>query len=192
MIPKQCLTYFTARGISIAFETLAPEVVRFHPSCPMGGGSSVPAMLARMNNNVTGEFSGIHRTALSDDFSTKRLMPDNRPSRKIMGVAKGSAVHLFPCSKHLGIAEGIETALSAYQIFKMPVWAAMSAGGIKDFPVIFGLKFLRIFADHDEVGLSAARMCKRRYKAAGIEVEIRHPPEPQSDWNDFHSKEIES
>jgi putative DNA primase/helicase len=192
MIPKQCLTYLAARGILISFETLAPGVLRFHPTCPMGGGSSVPAMLARMNNIITGEFSGIHRTALSDDFSAKRVMPDNRPSRMVMGVAKGSAVQLFACSKRLGIAEGVETALSAHQIFKMPVWAATSAGGIRDFPVILGLEFLRIFADYDEVGLSAARMCKRRYKAAGIEVEIRYPPEPQSDWNDFYSKEIES
>jgi putative DNA primase/helicase len=109
-----------------------------------------------------------------------------------MGVAKGSAVQLFPCAKRLGIAEGIETALSAHQIFKMPVWAAISANGVSEFPVIHGIKFLRIFADHDEVGLSAARMCKRRYKAAGIDVEIRYPPEPQSDWNDFPFKEIES
>ena len=96
MIPKQCLTYLAARRISISFETLAPGVLRFHQYCPMGG-SSVPAMLARMNNIITGEFSGIHRTALSDDFSAKRMMADNRPSRKIMGVAKGSAVQLVPC-----------------------------------------------------------------------------------------------
>lgn len=192
VIPKQCLTYLAARGISISFETLAPGVLRFHPTCPMGGGSSVPAMVARVTNVITGEFSGIHRTALSDDFSSKRVMPDNRPSRMVMGVAKGSAVQLFTCSKCLGIAEGIETALSAHQIFKTPVWAATSAGGVRDFPVILGLKFLRIFADHDEAGRSAARICKRRYKAAGVQVETRYPPQPQSDWNDFHSKEIES
>ena len=109
-----------------------------------------------------------------------------------MGVTKGSAVQLFACSKCLGIAEGIETALSAHQIFKTPVWAATSAGGVRNFPVILGLKFLRIFADHDEAGRSAARICKRRYKAAGVQVETRYPPQPQSDWNDFHSKEIES
>jgi hypothetical protein len=190
VVPKQCLTYLAARGISISFETFAPGVLRFHPTCPMGGGSSVPAMVARVNDVITGEFSGIHRTALSDDFSVKRVMPDNRPSRMVMGVAKGSAVQLFACSKHLGIAEGVETALSAHRIFKMPVWAAMSASGIRDFPVIHGVTFLRIFADHDNAGRSAARMCKRRYEAAGTIVEIRYPPEPNSDWNDFLIKEI--
>jgi putative DNA primase/helicase len=189
VIAKPLITYFAARGITISPQTLSQNVLRFHPSCPMGG-SKVPAMLAKMTDIITGEFSGIHRTALSDDFSAKRAMPDGRPSRMIMGVAKGSAVQLFPFSKRLGIAEGIETALSAHQIFKMPVWAAMSAPGIRDFPVINGIKFLRIFADHDEVGRSAAHACKRRYKAAGIEVEIRYPPEPQSDWNDYHLRRI--
>ena len=54
----------------------------------------------------------------------------------------------------MGIAEGIETALSAHLIFKMPVWAALSAGGIRDFPVITGITFLRILADHDAAGRS--------------------------------------
>jgi hypothetical protein len=184
VIAKPIAKYFSARGIAISAESLAADVVRFHPFCPMGG-LSVPAMVARLDNSVTGKFSGVHRTALSDDFSAKRVMPDNRPSRMIMGVAKGSAVQLFPWSKHLGIAEGIETALSAHQIFKMPVWAALSAGGIRDFPVIYGVTFLTIFADHDPRGLDAADKCARRYAKAGIEVEIRYPLSFGLDWNDY-------
>jgi putative DNA primase/helicase len=190
VIAAPCVTYLAARGISISSETFAADVIRFHSSCAMGG-AKVPVMLARINSIITGEFSGIHRTALSDDFSAKRVMPDGGPPRRIMGAAKGSAVLLFPCSKHLGIAEGIETALSAHQVFEMPVWAALSAVGVRDFPVIYGLTFLRIFADHDEAGLTAARACKRRYEAARIQVEIRYPPQPQSDWNDFLVKETQ-
>jgi putative DNA primase/helicase len=180
--------YLAARGITISPETLAADVLRLHPNCPMGR-SMVPAMVARLHDIVTGTFSGIHRTALADDFSSKRVMPDNRPSRMIMGIAKGSAVQLFPCSTHLGIAEGIETALSAHEIFEMPVWAALSANGVRDFPVIHGLKFLRILADHDDAGISAALACGRRYEAAGVEVEIRCPPDRRSDWNDYLQKE---
>jgi hypothetical protein len=188
VIAHPCIKYLAARGISIAPETRLADVVRFHPLCWMGG-SKVPAMLVKMTDIITGEFSGIQRTALSDDFSAKRVMTDGCSPRRITGIAKGSAVQLFPCSKRHGIAEGVETALSAHQIFKMPVWSALSAGGVRDFPVIHGLTFLRIFADHDEAGLTAARACKRRYEAVGIEVEIRYPPEPNSDWNDFLIKE---
>ena len=167
-----------------------PSDLRFHPECPFSW-QKAPALVALMRHAVTGEPSGIQRIAIKDDGSGKREMPDGIPSKMMLGPAKSAAVCLHNAGSRLGLAEGIETALSAHQISKMPTWAAMSAGGIRDFPVIHGIKFLRIFADHDEAGLSAARACKRRYEAAGTVVEIRYPPEPQSDWNDFLFKEIQ-
>ena len=101
----------------------------------------------------------------------------------------------------LGIAEGIQTAPSAQLIFNLPVWAVLSASGLANFPVAPGVNFLRIFADHDAAGISAARKCRRRYKKAGIEVEIRYPPTFGDDWNDhvkkeashgYHSKETDA
>jgi hypothetical protein len=165
-----------------------PADLRFHPACPFRT-FKFPALVALMRDVFTGEPTGIHRTALKDDGSGKREMPEGVPSKMMLGRAKHAAVMLHPAGLDLGIAEGIETALSAHQIFKMPVWAALSAGGIREFPIIHSIKFLRVFADHDEAGLSAARICKRRYEAAGIEVEVRYPPEFGSDWNDYLMKE---
>jgi putative DNA primase/helicase len=102
-----------------------------------------------------------------------------------MGRAKGGAVMLQPLSPRLGIAEGIETALSAQRIFEMPVWATLSAAGVQNLPLIPGLERLTIFADHDEPGLNAARRCAARYSKAGTEVEVRYPPAFDSDWNDY-------
>ena len=108
----------------------------------------------------------------------------------ILGRAKGAAVMLGDIKDgSLGIAEGIETALSAAQIFNMPVWAVLSANGMADIPIVPGVKFLKIFADHDAAGISAARECKRRYKKAGIEVEVRYPLTFGDDWNDHATKE---
>jgi putative DNA primase/helicase len=54
-------------------------------------------------------------------------------SRKMMpgSVPKGSAVRLTPVvpGGTLGIAEGIETALSVSILFNMPCWAAIGASG---------------------------------------------------------------
>jgi phage/plasmid primase-like uncharacterized protein len=97
---------------------------------------------------------------------------------------------LYPPGPQLGIAEGIETALSARRIFEVPVWAAMSAGGVRDFSIIPGVKFLRIFADHDEAGLTAAQICAQRYSQAGVVVEIRYPSLQHTDWNDFLTSEV--
>jgi len=166
-----------------------PSDLRYHSECPFAR-EKAPALVALMRHALTGEPSGIQRIAVKDDGSGKREMPDGKPSKMMLGPAKSAAVCLHNAGSQLGLAEGVETALSARRVSKMPVWAAMSAGGIRDFPIIHGIKFLRIFADHDKAGLSAARMCKRRYEAAGIRVEILYPPEPQSDWNDFLLKEI--
>ena len=84
----------------------------------------------------------------------------------------------------MGSAEGIETALSAQQIFGVPVWAVMSAGGIARLPILPGINELIIFADHDGAGLVAAKKCATRYANANIAGQIQFPPAVGGDWND--------
>jgi putative DNA primase/helicase len=161
------------------------DVLRYHPACPFGT-LRVPAMLAPITDAVTGEPIGVHRTAIKDDGSGKRFGAD---SKRMLGVVRHGAVRLQAASQHLGIAEGIETALSAMQVFKTPVWATLSSGGIASFPIVPGIKLLTVFADHDQPGMAAAATCCRRYNAAGIDAEIRHPSKPGTDWNDFVRQE---
>jgi putative DNA primase/helicase len=84
----------------------------------------------------------------------------------------------------LGIAEGIETALSVMQGFGWrPVWAATSAGMIRSLPVLPGIEALTIFADADGAGMAAATACAARWKDAGAEARIVAAPAGQ-DFND--------
>ncbi|WP_370283011.1 toprim domain-containing protein [Pseudooceanicola sp.] len=48
---------------------------------------------------------------------------------------KDAVVRLFPMPEdgHIGIAEGIETALAANAVFGTSVWAALSADGLARF-----------------------------------------------------------
>ncbi len=180
--------YLKARQCPASAEVIATGAIGFHAGCPFGQ-NRFPAMLALVTNAVTGEPIGIHRTALRNDGLGKRKMPGGGAPKRMLGSSKGGVVRLQPSAPSLGIAEGIETALSASKIFKMPVWAALAANGLANFPILPGMKFLRIFADHDVAGLSAARECKRRYKKAGIEVEVRYPPQSGDDWNDALQQE---
>jgi phage/plasmid primase-like uncharacterized protein len=143
-------------------------------------------MLALITDGITGEPTGVHRTAIKDDGSGKRF---GDASKKMLGVARAGVVRLHPASAHLGIAEGVETALSGAQVFDVAVWATMSAGGIATFPVLPGMKLLTVFADNDQPGLAAAATCCRRYNSAGIDAEIRYPSRPSTDWNDFIRQE---
>ena len=85
----------------------------------------------------------------------------------------------------LGIAEGMENGVAIITIAGWrPVWAAMSAGAIRHFPILSGIESLTIFADPEDVGMNAARACGERYADAGRDVTILSPPDTRRDWND--------
>lgn len=168
--------YLSSRGLDPGGDL--SHALRFHPRCPFGPGERRPAMVALMRDVVTDEPCGIHRTALTP--------AGKKVARKMLGRARNAAVKLTPdadVTMGLGVAEGIETALGVMQSVSMPVWALLSAGGIERLPVL-DIEALTVWADHDDAGLSAARACAARWKAAGIEVIIRRPEAEGSDYGD--------
>src|SRR5206468_2842603 len=76
---------------------------------------------------------------------------------------------------HLGIAEGIETALSAQSIFKVPTWAALSADGMRRWEWPQLLKRVTIFADAGTAGQQAAADLAERLTESGIQTVIVSP-----------------
>jgi len=148
-------TYLRHRGVRLPDE----PVIRYHPRCPRTGGP-LPAMLALMTVPETGEPCGVHRTFLQPDRSGKA--PIDKP--KMMLGSAGVIRLAEPICEGLGLAEGIETALSvAQRIGWRPVWAAGTRGGIERFPVLPG-HCLTVFADGDAPGMTAARACAARWR----------------------------
>lgn len=98
------------------------------------------------------------------------------------------SIKLFQAGSVLGIAEGIESALSATQLYKVPAWSCMNAAFIKKFRAPTGVEILYIFADNDSggTGLAAAFECGRANIYAKNDVaEVRILwPEKLNDFND--------
>ncbi|WP_291577048.1 toprim domain-containing protein [Bradyrhizobium sp.] len=180
-------SYLANRGCLPASPACLNDILRFHPTCPMGA-TKVPAMVSIMRDASTGEPTGIHRTALADDGLAKRTMLNGMPAKMMLGPAAQAVVMLSKLAPSMGIAEGIETALSAQKIFGLPVWACGSARGIHRFPAIHGVHHLTIFADHDDPGIAAARKCGARLLKAGIKGGIKYPSTPGDDWNCYLQK----
>jgi putative DNA primase/helicase len=156
------------------------EAIRFHPRLRVTHTDHFsPAMVCIMTDIHTDEFTGVHRTFLTE--------AGRKISNAVLGRARGSAIKLdLAEGAGLGIAEGIETAIAARFLYR-PVWSVISAGGMRHFPIIAGLDHLEIFADNDlnGVGEAAARECLGRWENQGNEVAIVMPPRKGADIADF-------
>jgi hypothetical protein len=81
-----------------------------------------PAMIAAVQS-PTGKITGIQTTLLTrGGYKASVAVP-----RKATGLLGAGAVRLAKATNVLGLAEGIETALSAQQLCRVPTWACLGA-----------------------------------------------------------------
>ncbi len=133
------------------------------------------AMIAKVvdkNSNLR----AIHKTILQKtDGKVKRgekLFEKN-------SQAKGCAVHFGKPTDVLGVAEGIETALSVKEALPdLPMWAALSASFMDSLDIPDTVKKLYIFYDKDKsgAGRKAATKLATRYAPEGVEIYLVEPP----------------
>ena len=161
--------YLRARGLG---DPGCPDLL-FHPDLPdFDTRRGWPGLIA-LPRVVTGERApGIHRTFLLDDGSAK-----GPAGKKMLGSVADAAVRLFamPAGGHLGIAEGIETALAAHALFGTAVWAALSADGLARFRWPGGTTRVTIYADAGDAGRQAAATLSDQLNRADIPNEIVVP-----------------
>jgi len=176
--------YFFNRGIERP--TYYPAL-RFSPACRYAEGKHFPAMVAAIQD-TGGQGVSLHRTFILEGVkapvdSPRMLMPGELPS--------GSCVRLSPVYERIGISEGIETALSAWDKFGVPTWAAINANLLADWEPPTGVKSVVIFGDNDAgyAGQAAAYRLAQRLKRKKLDVEVQIPALVGTDWADRCNRE---
>ncbi|WBQ17681.1 toprim domain-containing protein [Sphingobium yanoikuyae] len=176
-------TYLRRRRIA-----LLPQALRFHPRTPIGKGDHVdfrPAMIAALHDggfHDEGRFVAIQRTFLDRDDA--RRARDLADPRMTLGRPDCAAVMLGTATSVLGLAEGVETALSAMILFGIPVWATLGSERLHQIAVPDRVTRLVLFPDNDVAGEIGAANALEVYAMAGRTIEVEYPPIGFKDWND--------
>lgn len=160
--------YLTGRGIALARDDAA---LRFHPRCRHGRARRYwPALIAAVTD-LEGVLTGVQRTYLTPDGSTKA--PVATP-RRALGRLMGHGVR-FPAGPAvedvLVAGEGLETVLSLKTVLPgLPMVAALSAAHLGGLLLSPGLARLYVACDRDAAGERAFARLRERAGPAGIEV----------------------
>jgi putative DNA primase/helicase len=173
----EVMKYLIGRGI-----TLKPDYVRFSQSCYEPDSHKKMCAMLAMVLNPKGKPVTIHRTYLQNGRKANIASPKKLMSHD--GDLAGAAIRLLPAENGIvGISEGIETALSASQLFEIPVWSAISCNIMESFIPPKGIREVVICGDNDAnfSGQRSAYILAKRLCLEGYKVEVRIP-ECIGDW----------
>lgn len=162
--------------------------IRYLNRCWHSQAEHHPAMLALVRD-TDGHPCQLHKTFLTRDGRHAQVDPVRKTMRGQFPT--GAAVRLAEPDDVLGVAEGIETAISAAKLFDVPVWACLTAARLETWEPPEGVGNVIIFADNDSsfTGLRAAAILAHRI-ADRVSVEIKQPPHTGDDWNDQLQREL--
>lgn len=166
-------------------------VLRMHPDLVYYDNRTIagryPAMLSPILS-PSGEMITLHVTYLTPEGgkapvdAVKKILPHD-------GDLAGAAIRLTRIYPHMGIAEGIETALAVMKLYRIPCWAAVNAGLLEKFAPPAGIERVTVFGDNDAsfTGQRAAYVLAHRLAngKGKIPVEVRFPPEFGMDFADL-------
>ena len=170
-------TYLQFRGISIAI----PQSIREHPALKhYETGHRLPSVVCRVQGS-DGKLQAIQRIYVTPDYRRKANV---RHPKMALGPISGGAVRLGPAGEELGLAEGVETALSAMQLYGGVIWAALGGANLKNVILPESIKRVSIYADNGDKGHRFAEQAAQAFHRQGRKVTLVFPAEPFGDFND--------
>jgi len=150
-------TYLESRALSEILNA-PPKVLRAHRGLTYWDASKdlgrYPAMIA-LFHGAGGQPVTLHTTFLRHDGCAKANVPSPKKILAVpkRGATKGGAIHLHePTAGILGIAEGVESALSLHVLQRLPVWSSYCADNLERAQLPKNLRELHIGVDVDASG----------------------------------------
>lgn len=128
------------------------------------------------------------RIVVDDDgMPAKGTKAALRVAKKTLGPMRDGAIRLGRPGRTLGIAEGIETGLSAQQYFRLPVWVSCGAWRMGNIWLPDIVEHVILFGDNGTEGEKAANKAAEQFEAQGYAVSVEMPPAEFDDWNSFQA-----
>jgi putative DNA primase/helicase len=149
------------------------------PLGPRGRASFQPALVAALRTDAG--VIAIQRTFLTP---TATLADMESPKRGLGRYGVASVRLHAPISGRLGLAEGIESALSAYSLRKIPCWATLGNERFGLVSIPDSVTELHLFLDADAGGNLAEARGRARHERPGRTIVAHRPDAPFNDWND--------
>lgn len=152
----------------------------------------LPAIVLEVRD-IDSELVTAHVTYLDLNGNKAQLPDPEMKARKILSKMTGHVscmAHLMPLDGPvMGIGEGWETCISAWELFRVPVWSALNAGLIEKFTPPPGITRVIYFADRDVQGMLSVMHSMNRLQGR-VSFDFRVPKamttegHPLKDWND--------
>lgn len=168
--------YLEARGLRGDWPDLRYNARTPHGRAPLT--CFRPALVAAVRDD-TG-LVAVHRTFI--DRSGLHGQPRVSVRRGLGRFGRG-AVRLGGTGPRLGLAEGIETALSASLLFGLPCWATLGSARFGLIALPPDIEELALFLDNDAAGRRAERLAREAYGHVP-QITAHYPEPPGADWND--------
>ena len=169
-------------GASRSMMMSPAATLRFHSRTPWrnettGQTDRVPALIAAFRSLDDDEITAIHRIALTPD--------GHKLGRRMLGLVQRAAIKLDNhIDDELAVGEGVETCLAARMLGIRPTWALGSVGMISHFPLLPGIRTLRLIGEADAASEHAIALCGERWQRAGRRVRVIKPALNCKDLND--------